>query len=124
MSIQQSAGIRVPYEVVPTTLPGAFISPAPPDDFDPNTASTAALIKHGFLWRRPQPGDDPVLRTAWERAFARRWRAEDRLVPEFEPQVGKTHELKSATPEAGIDVNTNRWAGSVVPGTWTGVVGF
>ena len=124
MSIQQSAGIRVPYELVPTALAGAFISPAPPDDFDPNTASPAALIKHGFLWRRPQAGDDPVLRTAWERAFSRRWRAEDRLVPEFEPQVGKTHQLKSATPEAGIDVNTNRWAGSVVPGNWTGVVGF
>ncbi len=124
MSIQQSAGIRVPYELVPTALAGAFISPAPPDDFDPNTASPAALIKHGFLWRRPQAGDDPVLRAAWERAFSRRWRAEDRLVPEFEPQVGKTHQLKGSTPEAGIDVNTNRWAGSVVPGNWTGVVGF
>jgi hypothetical protein len=124
MSIQQSAGIRMPYELVPTALAGAFISPAPPDDFDPNTASPAALIKHGFLWRRPRPGDDPALHTAWERAFSRRWRAEDRLVPELEPQVGKTHQLKRATPAAGIDVNTNLWAGSVVPGNWTGVIGY
>ena len=114
----------MPYELIPTTLPGAFISPAPPDDFDPNTASTAALIKHGFLWRRPQPGDDPVLRTAWERAFARRWRAEDRLVPEFAPQPSMSHHLRSAQRAAdGISIADSRWAGVAVRGTWTGVIG-
>jgi Peptidase A4 family len=124
MSTQQSAGIRVPYELVPTTLAGAFITPAPPDDFDPSTESPAALIKHGFLWRRPGQGDDPGLRTAWERAFSRRWRAEDRLVPELEPQVGKTHNLRSAKRAADGTFTGGQWAGSVVPGKWTGAIGY
>jgi hypothetical protein len=124
MSTQQSAGIRVPYELVPTTLAGAFITPAPPDDFDPSTESPTALIKQGFLWRRPGQDDPPALRTAWERAFSRRWRAEDRLVPELEPQVGKTHNLRSAKRAADGTFTGGQWAGSVVPGTWTGAIGY
>jgi Peptidase A4 family len=116
--------IRVPYELVPTNLAGAFITPAPPADFDPNTASPAALIKHGFLWRRPGKGDDPVLRAAWERAFSRRWRAEDRLVPELEPQVGKTHNLRGVKRAADGTYTGTNWAGSVVQGKWTGAIGF
>ena len=116
--------IRVPYELVPTNLAGAFITPAPPADFDPNTASPAALIKHGFLWRRPGKEDDPTLCTAWERVFSRRWRAEDRLVPELEPQVGKTHNLRSAKRLDDGTFTTANWAGSVVPGKWTGAIGF
>jgi hypothetical protein len=119
--------IRVPYTLVPTTLPGVFITPAAPADFDPNTASPAALIKHGFMWRRPGKGDDPVLRAAWERVFSRRWRAEDRLVPEFAPQVGKTHNLRGAKrlPDATSPlITTSNWAGSAVPGNWTGAIGF
>jgi Peptidase A4 family len=115
--------IRVPYKLVPTNLAGAFLTPAPPADFDPNTASPAALIKHGFLWRRPGPGDAPVLRTAWERAFSRRWRAEDRLIPELEPQVGKTHHLRSARRADEGTFTNPEWAGSVVSGFWTGAVG-
>jgi hypothetical protein len=114
----------VPYKLVPTSLAGAFITPEPPADFDPNTASPAALIKHGFLWRRPGKEDDPMLRAAWERVFSRRWRAEDRLVPELEPQVGKTHNLRSAKRLADGMITSANWAGSLVPGKWTGAIGF
>ena len=114
----------MPYELIPTTLDGAFISPAPPADFDPNTASRASLIKHGFLWRRPGKDDDPALRAAWERAFSRPWRAEDRLVPEFAPQPSMSHHPRSAQQAAdGISIADSVWAGVVVRGTWTGVIG-
>jgi Peptidase A4 family/PASTA domain len=121
---QLTALIRVPYKLVPTNLAGAFITPAPPADFDPNTESPDALIKHGFLWRRPGKEDDPILRAAWERVFSRRWRAEDRLVPELAPQVGKTHNLRNAKRLADGTIPNDNWAGSAVPGTWTGAIGF
>src|ERR1700760_3755669 len=47
---------RVPYELTPTNIPGAYLSPAIPEDFDPDAVSPAALIKHGLLWRRPATG--------------------------------------------------------------------
>ena len=50
---------KVPHALVATNLPGAFATPAPPADFNPATASAAALAKQGLLWRRPQPNEDP-----------------------------------------------------------------
>jgi hypothetical protein len=124
MSNQGAAELRLPYELIPTALSGAFISPAPPDDFDPQTASPASLMRHGLLWRRPQQGDDPALRAAWERVFSRAWRAEDRIIPEFEPQVGKTHNLRGARRLADGGFTGAQWAGAVVRGKWTGAIGY
>lgn len=81
--------IQVPYELIPTNLDGAFVSPAPPADFDPNTASPASLLKNGFLWPRPERDGNPALRAAWEQAFSRPWRAEDRLVPGWNRRRGR-----------------------------------
>ncbi len=60
-----------PDELIPTSLPGVFTYPAPPADFDPNTASPEELIKYGFP---PRPGEkaDPALRAAWERISSRK----------------------------------------------------
>ena len=38
---------RLPYEVIPTNIEGAFASPAPPENFDPKSASAASLITLG-----------------------------------------------------------------------------
>ena len=62
---------RVPYELTPTNIPGAYVSPAIPEDFDPDAASPTALIKHGLLWRRPAADARPAHRAVWERAFSR-----------------------------------------------------
>jgi len=72
---------QLPFELHPTNLPGAFATAAPPDDLDPHQASTAALLKHGILWKRPQRGDDPRLARVWDRVFAGKWLAKDRIVP-------------------------------------------
>jgi hypothetical protein len=124
MAYQSDTKLRVPYELIPTRLPGVFISPSPPDGFDPQTASPASLIRHGLLWRRPEHGADPALRAAWERVFSRSWRAEDRIIPEFEPQIGKTHNLRGAERHADGNFTGAVWAGCVISGTWTGAIGF
>ena len=37
--------------LIPANVPGAFRAPRPPDDFDPRTASRAALARYGLPWR-------------------------------------------------------------------------
>ena len=116
---------RVPYELIPVNIPGAYISPALPDDFDPDTASSAALIKHGLLWRRPAADGNPAHRAVWEHVFSRRWRAEDRLIPRLEPQEGRTHNLRhEAERAADGSFISGQWAGSVVYGAWTSAIGM
>ena len=67
------------YPLIPLNIPGAYTSPAPPDGFDPNTAMPSDLVKQGLLWRRPEEGDHPSLRAAWEKTFSRRWLEERKL---------------------------------------------
>jgi hypothetical protein len=124
MTTQEPPDLRVPYPIIPTDVPGVFISPPPPADFDPNTASRQSLIRNGFLWRRPEAGDDPALRAAWDRVFSRQWRAEDRLVPEFEPRIGKTHSLRNLRQAEDGTYAGDNWAGSVIQGNWVSAVAF
>jgi len=121
---QEALLTDLPFELVPTRMPGVYTSPPLPDDFDPNTASPVALIKHGLLWRRPQPGDHPALAAAWKRAFSRRWLAADRVVPELEPQHGRIH-LPRGVRRTETGYTSHNWGGGVVsgPGQWTTAVG-
>lgn len=113
----------LPYEVIPTNIPGAFASVGALEDFDPRIASTAALISQGLLGHRPGPGDDPTLRAAWERTFSRVWCAQDRTIPHLEPQIGRTHNLRDAKRAAGNNFTSRNWAGASIEGTWTSVTG-
>lgn len=117
-------GRRLPVELHPTNLPGAYTSPAPSADFDPNRASVAALMKQGLLWKRPQKDDPPSLRTAWDRVFARQWLAEDRIVPVLEPQAGQTHRLRGLIKTADPGYTSSNWSGGVMQGQWATVVGY
>jgi hypothetical protein len=117
---------KLPYPLLSTNLTGAFASPAPPDGFDPNTASTAELVKNGLLWRRPAATDSPALVNAWKTVFSRTWLAKDRIVPQFETQTGKTHVLKKPLTQV-TDRNfvNGAWSGAGIRGgKWTGVIGF
>lgn len=117
---------KIPYTLVSTNLTGAFASPAPPDGFDPNTASAAELVKTGLLWRRPAATDNPALVNAWKTVFSRTWLAKDRIVPEFATQTGKTHVLKKPLTKV-TDQNfvNGAWSGAGIRGgKWTGIIGF
>jgi hypothetical protein len=113
----------LPYEVTPTNLPGAYASVVPLDDFDPRTATSAELAKHGILLRPPGPDDPAAVRAAWEAVFSRVWRAEDRVTPILEPQVGRTHRLRGAKRVADTNFTSPNWAGATIQGDWTVVIG-
>ena len=113
----------LPYGVAPTNIPGAFATVGALEDFDPRMASTAALINHGLLWRRPGPGDNAALRAAWDRTFSRVWCAQDRTIPHLEPQIGRTHNLRQARRVSDHSFTSQNWAGASIEGTWTSVTG-
>jgi hypothetical protein len=117
---------RIPYALIKTNLPGAYTSPMPPDDFDPNTASPGDLVRQGLPWRRPDAATEPRLRAAWDKVFGRKWLAKDRIVPQLRPHVGKTHLLgkKSVKQEDGRYL-VPTWSGAAIDtGSWTNVIGY
>src|SRR5690242_802804 len=115
---------KLPFELYPTNLSGAYTSPAPPDDFDAYKASAATLIKHGVTWKRPQKGDYPGLQRAWERIFSRPWLAKHRIVPALEPQPGKLHTLRHLAKHAETGYTSANWSGGVIQGQWATAIGF
>jgi hypothetical protein len=112
------------YPLTELNIPGAYTTPAPPDDFDPRTALPSALVKDGLLWRRPEEGDHPSLLSALEAALSRRWLAKDRIIPHLEPQPGKTHLLRGLRRvETGF--TSNSWSGGIFQGAgnWVTAIG-
>src|ERR1700674_480282 len=91
---EQALRRQIPHPLIATNVKGAYAIPAPPGDFDSNSASPDDLVKNGIYWRRPAATDDPALVKAWQRFFSRKWLARDRIVPNLEPQIGKTHILR------------------------------
>src|ERR1700761_5575724 len=84
---------KLPFEVVPTKVPGAFAGRGLPLGFDLKTATPAALKAHGIFWNRPAPDADPRLVAAWNEAADRIKNVKEWLVPELDVQVGKRHVL-------------------------------
>ena len=124
---EQAFRAKLAYPLLNTNLQGAFASPAPPDTFDPNTASAAELVKQGLLWRRPTATDAPALQNAWKRVFSRKWLAKDRIVPQLETQTGRTHNLREPLTQVKDQNFINgAWAGAGTRGggTWTGIIGY
>jgi hypothetical protein len=83
-------------------------------------------MKNGLLWNRPAPTADHALLAAWNKAFSRKWLAKDRIVPQMEPQIGKTHFLKTPARKATEGAYlSNAWAGGVfITGSWVGNLGY
>ena len=117
---------KVPFTLVPTNVPGAYTTPAPPDSFNPRTASQLDLIKQGLLWRKPTTADGPSLQAAWDKFFSHKWLAKDRIVPVLEPQIGKTHNLKKLpTKVTDTSYNGTMWSGAgTKTGKWTSIIGY
>lgn len=118
---------KLPYTIKPTNLKGVYAAEAPQDNFDPNTATAAELVKNGILWRRPEATDNPAVRQAWNQVFSRKWSAADRIVPVLEPQIGRTHILKKApTKVSESNYLGGAWAGAATAsgGPYTGVIGY
>jgi Peptidase A4 family len=111
--------------LIATNLKGAYALPAPPDNFDPRKASTDELAKHA-LFSLPAP-HNPALAKAWERVFSPGRHAEDWVVPELKPQVGRTHHYFRSPLIQAADGNfvVTTWAGAAIQGgSWTSNAGI
>jgi hypothetical protein len=119
---------KIPHPLVSTNVKGAFATPAPPDSFDPNTASAVELVKQGVMIRRPGANDSPAVVNAWKQVFSRKWLAKDRIVPHLEVQTGKTHQLRRPLVKKASDQNflNGAWSGAGVRGggKWTTIIGY
>jgi hypothetical protein len=131
MSARQAGGARrraVPFTLLPTNLPGAYTSPAPPPGFDPLTASPAALAACGIFFRPPGPDDDRRLREAWVRMARRGWRPEDRIVPRLQSHAGVSHRLRGARQRDDGSYTSDNWSGASVAAPqgrrWSGAMGI
>jgi hypothetical protein len=126
---------KIPYTLTTTSLKGVYLNPTPSDTFDPKAASQSDLIKNGIMIRKPTAQDPPSLQQAWDHFFSKKLLASDRIVPQFEVHVGKTHiprtpPVKATNASSGTagTSNTswysNAWAGAVTEtGTWTTCIG-
>src|SRR4051812_36111342 len=94
---------ETPYQLHATNLKGAYATPAPPDTFDPRTASQSDLVEQGLMWRKPTANDPPGMRATWEKFFSRKWLPKDWIVPESHPQLGVTHNYRGPAPEKQKD---------------------
>jgi Peptidase A4 family len=124
---EQAFRQKIPFSLINTNVKGAYTTSAPPDSFDPATASAAELVKQGILWRRPAATDSPGLKKAWQKVFSRKWLAKDRIVPELVTQFGKTHNLrKPLVKSADQNFLIGTWSGAGIRGggPWTGIIGF
>ena len=116
----------VPYPLEPSDLRGVFTTPAPPRGFDPNKVSPRDLVRAGMLWKRPDAASPPAFHVAWDRVMSRTWRPEDRVVPQFAVQTGKTHHLRTPpVKRAERSYSGTQWAGAGTRGgNWTTVIGY
>jgi hypothetical protein len=105
----------LPYEIMPTRLPGVYTSPALPADFDPN-ADSRTLLKQGVLWRRPTAADRPTVRAVWDKFASRKWDPKKHIIPRMEVHLGKTHRVQGLQ-KAGTGYTGPNWSGSVIQGS-------
>jgi Peptidase A4 family len=108
----------LPFEVVPTKIPGAYDIPPPPPGFDPRTATSEERRRAGIFWRRSVANRNPIARGLWESATAHRYTftSKGEGPP---PNVVLPHRR----PRLPNEANTT-WAGVVLAtGSWTGVIG-
>jgi hypothetical protein len=120
----EAFGRKLPFKVEPTNIPGIYSIPAPPEDFNPLTASKHELIKHGILIRRPTEKDHRALLAAWDRFCTEHWPKMVRVNPKLESRsrVSRHPRLRLAKESAGPDTN-DTWAGAYnIGGTWLGVL--
>src|SRR5215470_12809322 len=113
---------RLPHQLIPTNLDGAFATPAYAKEFDPNTASASELMKHGIFLQRPSREDPPEVQAAWQKVFSKKWLPENRIVPRLETKRGVTHNRrKFIKTNAGF--SSNNWGGGSISGSWVTAVG-
>jgi len=125
MKIFDEAEFRqaLPFEVLPTNVPGVFDVPPPPPGFDPRTATAEELRRAGMRWRRSVANRNPIARALWERATSRSEAPAGKTVAPHRPP--RHPMLPARRRRRSPDESQFSWAGAVVPtGSWTAVSGL
>lgn len=114
ISILKGAESPLPSNRVATNLPGVTTSVAPPEGFNPITASDAELATFGFP-PRPDGAANPKAYSSWERAMKA---SKIRVQPVLE-QTNIFHgPMKKATTQQTLDLFETT---STTSGNWSGV---
>lgn len=113
----------LPYEVIPTNIPGAYASPPVPPEVDLATATTTTLLKHGIPFRKPVQGDRAALHDAWNLAYGPGSQQMNTIVPILQPRPGRTHNLRHPAEGSETNFTSGQWAGSVIKGSWKNATG-
>ncbi len=95
---------------LPTNLPGTTTFAAPPEGFDPLTASDEALADYGFP-PRPEQGSDEYAR--WARAMAA---SKTRIIPKLQQTSifhGPARKVKDSESIDEGSIKTINWSGFV-----------
>ena len=121
---RSSKARKLPVESVETNIEGVYSFVPPPRGIDLTTASRATLLKHGILFRRPDPEREPRWFGLWKKFVTEIWTENNFVVPVFEPSKDLPHILRGpvqfVTPNNSISTN---WGGVVVRGSWVGAMG-
>jgi hypothetical protein len=108
----------LPFNVVPTAIPGVYDIPQPPPGFDPHTATAGECRRAGIFWRRSVANRNPITRALWESATARRYTFTNEGAGPSPNVV-----LPRRRPRLPNEADTT-WAGPILAtGKWTGVIG-
>ena len=116
--------LNLPYELIPTNISGVYVSPPPPDDFDPKIANEEQLVKYGIMFRHPIEGDHKLLHDAWNNFFSKRRDPKKHIIPILETRKGKVRRRNRVKHINGNFTN-NAWSGGILkePRGWNTVVG-
>ena len=116
---------KLPYKVTSTNLKGVYANPTPPGDLGIHEASQADLASHGLLLPKPDASLHPQARILWSRLSSPELLMKGRIVPQSEPQPGKTHILKvKPVRQDDTTFTGNVWAGpGTNQGSWRSISG-
>jgi hypothetical protein len=109
----------LPFEVRPTSTPGVFDIPLPPD-FDPRTATAEECRRAGIRWRRSVANRNPIARALWDSTTARRYKPVEEAAFKSSPNLAIPARRRRPGPPNDSD---DFWSGAVIEQSrWTAVI--
>jgi Peptidase A4 family len=120
--LEKSIKHGIPRTAKKTNIPGAFTIARPSKELKVKAAGLRTLLHYGLSVKRPPPGADSKLITLWNETINEILRAQNFVVPQLEPLLGVTHQLKDLK-QTDSGYASKNWGGAALVGNWSGVVG-
>jgi hypothetical protein len=107
---------NLPYDLIPTSIPGVLSLPPISEKLDPWKASRTDLVKNGFFWPGPKSSHRATQTAAWKKVFSRPWLASGHIIPRM--QVKKTPRVAHLLKRMEEADTSSNWSGCFVEGEW------